>query len=73
MLNRPNVQKICRICLGEENEDENPLITICKCSGSMKYIHTECLRDWVMTKRTVRTMSYSVIVIYKVTKCELCQ
>lgn len=38
--------KICRICLDGEEEDGNPLISPCKCSGSMKHVHRECLNDW---------------------------
>ena len=43
--------KICRICYLEEfDKDNNPLIKPCKCSGSMKYIHFECLLHWIKTK-----------------------
>lgn len=37
---------ICKICLLDENDETNPLINPCKCSGSMKYIHMECLKHW---------------------------
>ena len=30
---------VCRICLGDDNEVDNPLFSPCKCSGSMRYIH----------------------------------
>jgi hypothetical protein len=30
---------VCRICLGEEEETTNPLISPCKCAGSMRFIH----------------------------------
>ena len=39
--------KICRICYGDDNTDKNPLIYPCKCSGSMKFIHYECLKTWL--------------------------
>jgi E3 ubiquitin-protein ligase DOA10 len=32
----------CRICL-EENE---PFISPCKCNGTIKYVHEECLDTW---------------------------
>ena len=35
--------KICRICYLEDDAKENPLIQPCICSGSMKYIHLDCL------------------------------
>jgi len=34
---------MCRICYDEEPEG---LFTPCKCSGSMRYVHKECLRHW---------------------------
>lgn len=34
---------VCRICLMEESEVDNPLFAPCKCSGSMRHIHHGCL------------------------------
>lgn len=44
-------QAICRICFGEEQEDDKnlALISPCKCEGSQKYIHVSCLRKWQRT------------------------
>jgi len=41
--NRQVDQHICRICLSEE-ESGNELISPCNCTGSMKFIHVECLK-----------------------------
>ena len=30
---------ICRVCLSESSTKDNPLISLCKCNGSLKYIH----------------------------------
>ena len=44
-------KKVCRICYcGEESPEENPLINPCECKGSMKYIHYECLKNWLDSK-----------------------
>ena len=40
----PLGNKLCRICYGEEDNEENPLLQPCTCSGSMKYIHLNCLK-----------------------------
>ena len=40
----------CRICYGEESDEENPLICPCICKGSMKYIHYKCLKNWLNAK-----------------------
>lgn len=34
------------MCFDEEDNEENPMITPCKCSGDTKYVHVECLRKW---------------------------
>lgn len=37
---------VCYMCFDEEDNEENPMITPCKCSGDTKYVHVECLRKW---------------------------
>lgn len=47
--------KLCRICFdSEENEDTGRLFSPCKCKGSMRYVHFQCLNQWrkVSQKRT---------------------
>ena len=36
----------CRICRGEATPQE-PLFYPCKCSGSIKYVHQDCLMEWL--------------------------
>ena len=36
----------CRICRGE-GSDQEPLFHPCKCSGSIKYVHQDCLMEWL--------------------------
>ena len=33
----------CRICLDNYCAPDDPLINPCKCAGTMRYIHVECL------------------------------
>jgi hypothetical protein len=40
----------CRICL-EEETDIDKLIAPCRCSGSSKYVHLDCLQTWRRTSR----------------------
>ncbi|CAD8060466.1 unnamed protein product [Paramecium sonneborni] len=42
---RTDSNEQCRICLGN-NQSSNPLLNPCKCSGSLKYIHLECMKRW---------------------------
>lgn len=43
---------VCRICLDYDFKDNlNPMLAPCKCTGTMRYIHFECLRQWLISKR----------------------
>ena len=33
------LDKVCRICFENSNDSINPLVSLCKCSGTVKYIH----------------------------------
>lgn len=37
---------VCYMCFDDEDTEENPMITPCKCIGDTKYVHVECLRKW---------------------------
>ena len=76
----PKKNAICRICYGDETSEENPLIYPCICKGSMKYIHYECLKNWLNAKieedisvdsenPEVEVISYN----RKDISCELCK
>jgi hypothetical protein len=47
----------CRVCRGDGTPD-HPLFHPCKCKGSIKYVHQDCLQEWL----TQRARTY----------CELC-
>ena len=36
----------CRICY----EESKPLITLCECSGTIAYVHEDCILDWITKK-----------------------
>ncbi|XP_032693376.1 E3 ubiquitin-protein ligase MARCH8 isoform X1 [Lontra canadensis] len=36
----------CRICHCE-GDDESPLITPCRCTGSLHFVHQTCLQQWI--------------------------
>ena len=71
--------KICRVCYLEEDDNiNNPLIKPCKCSGSMKYIHYDCLLHWLKTKITDKssrfyTNDFLSVFCLKLIECELCK
>lgn len=66
-------QNLCRICFSEFFTGDNPLISPCKCSGSMKHIHLECLRTWLSRKENVKTSQHVVSYSWRAFNCELCK
>ena len=62
------MMKECRYCLSEE--DFTDMITPCLCEGSMKYVHTNCLKDWITKKGSTDIVEDE---IYYQLKCELCK
>ncbi|KAG5437270.1 hypothetical protein PCANB_001063 [Pneumocystis canis] len=42
--------RLCRVCCGESSEEE-PLFYPCKCSGTIKYVHDNCLIKWLQHSR----------------------
>lgn len=67
-----NGEDVCRICLNEANTEENPLISPCKCSGTMKAIHHHCLQKWVKSKVESRVSTKTTSFIKQDICCELC-
>ena len=64
---------LCRICLSEDNESLNPLFSPCKCSGTMKYIHLDCLKEWLNSKKVTKENAFSRTYFWKTLECELCK
>lgn len=63
----------CRICLSYEADSTNPLISPCKCSGSMKFIHLLCLRHWLNSRKISRMTDNCVTFSWKSIDCEICK
>ena len=49
-INVETEEKPCRICLISFSTEKNNLVRPCKCSGSIKYIHEECLKTWIVSQ-----------------------
>ncbi|XP_048186581.1 E3 ubiquitin-protein ligase MARCHF1 isoform X2 [Perognathus longimembris pacificus] len=43
--------KVCRICHCEGDE-ESPLITPCRCTGTLRFVHQSCLHQWIKSSDT---------------------
>jgi hypothetical protein len=65
---------VCRICFEPSDELNNVLLSPCSCSGSLRYIHVECLRRWLDGQLQVKQFengggSYLIRTI----ACEICK
>ena len=63
----------CRICYCSESDEENPLISPCKCSGSMEYIHYSCLKHCLDSKISKKEDDYHKLYFWKTFECEICK
>ena len=63
----------CRICLSEEYTEDNPLINPCKCAGTMKYLHLECLRQLIKSKIIKIINDNTTILSFKSLSCDICK
>ena len=69
-------KKVCRICYTEEEDGmENPIVQPCHCLGSCKYIHLNCLKQWINTKSCLKIdqNDYCSVFIFTETECEICK
>lgn len=41
---------LCRICQMGEESASNPLIQPCRCTGSLQYVHQDCIKRWLRSK-----------------------
>lgn len=69
----PDVQeRVCRICLCEEDDGNDPIVTPCKCTGTLREVHVKCFNKWlskhVVCKESVNMYS----IVWDQLKCELC-
>ncbi|KAF6732687.1 E3 ubiquitin-protein ligase MARCH7 [Oryzias melastigma] len=58
---------LCRICQMGEESSSNPLIQPCRCTGSLQYVHQECIKRWLRSKISSGTN------LEAITTCELCK
>ena len=68
--------KYCRICYMEEDDEiENPIIQPCHCSGSCKYIHLKCLKQWINTKNCLKVdqNEFCSVFVFTESECEICK
>lgn len=69
----PETSSACRICFCEDVADDNPLLSPCRCSGTVKHIHLLCLKRWLDSRLTTRFADEVVSYYWDSFGCELCK
>ena len=74
-------EKFCRICFqkgerqineGNEDLDIDPLISVCQCSDSMKFVHLSCLKNKINSNIYKKRYKFYDIYLFKNYFCEIC-
>ncbi len=63
----------CRFCWSNEHDDTNPLLNSCKCAGSVRLIHYDCLKNWLKVKMNKKEDETLISYIWKQFECEICK
>ena len=56
-----------------ENTVIDPLLSTCKCSGGVRFIHFKCLKQWLETKQVMRTGNNLKSYYWHTFECEICK
>ena len=68
-----NNKFLCRICYKSDSNKKNPLISPCKCNGSMQYIHYNCLKQCIEAKIQKKEDENFKFLIWNNFECEICK
>ena len=63
----------CRICFRTHSNPFDPLLSLCKCSGTMGLTHLNCLQKWVFSKSLKKINSHCITYTWKTIDCDICQ
>lgn len=71
--NPQDESEACRICFMNTNTQDNPLLSACKCTGSMKFMHFNCLKSWLNLKLVLQQTTQINTYYWKSFECEICK
>lgn len=62
----------CRVCFGGETGEDNPLLSLCSCTGTMKYVHYLCVKTWLHSAVEETVAAHFIAYQWKTFHCEIC-
>eukprot|EP00826_Nyctotherus_ovalis_P052021 TRINITY_DN6547_c0_g1_i23.p1 TRINITY_DN6547_c0_g1~~TRINITY_DN6547_c0_g1_i23.p1 ORF type:complete len:294 (-),score=76.60 TRINITY_DN6547_c0_g1_i23:126-1007(-) len=63
----------CRICYSEKSSPENPLLSTCNCTGTLKFTHYKCLKTWLNYRLVIKKQEQLISFHWKSFECEICK
>lgn len=66
-------QQFCRVCLSDDSIDGNPMVSVCKCIGTLRFLHVVCLQEWMKTRLIMKKSEDSLFSLWRALECELCK
>lgn len=63
----------CRFCWSSYTGLDNPLISSCQCAGSVRFIHYNCLKQWLDAKKSTKQGDNYTSIFWKSFECEICK
>ncbi len=71
--NRAGNTEVCRICYSDTHTLANPLLSVCNCTGTLRFIHYNCLKAWLATKLATKRQGTILSYYLKSLECEICK
>lgn len=73
--NENSEESMCKICYCNSNEDSNPLVHLCNCSGGIRFAHYFCIKKWMETKLSIKENEKKTVKSYSIRSfnCEICK
>ena len=66
-------ENTCRVCFRTHTNMIDPLLSICKCAGSMGLTHLKCLQRWLLSKAITKNNVNCVSYCWKTLCCDICK
>ena len=64
----------CRYCFSKSLDSLNEFLSLCKCEGSSKYVHMQCLSAWVIQRCQYKEVKQGIFIVNrKGLSCEICK
>lgn len=64
---------VCRVCYESSSTADNPILAPCRCQGSVRYLHADCLKKSVMASPSYKSTPTRLRVTRDALMCTICK